>query len=120
MTQENKLQRIDELSEQLAEECEKLGLTFVLGVNIDYETIFVSSAGDPVELFECLNVMEEHFEDETGMEFDVLKKTMNDECDCSGCKARRGEVETEKVPDDVLAKFLTALFSVSKEGGLND
>lgn len=45
---------------------------------------------------------------------------MNDECDCSGCKARRGEVETEKVPDDVLAKFLTAFFSVSKEGGLND
>lgn len=116
MTQENKLERIDILSEQLAEECEKLGLTFVLGVNIDYETIFVGSAGDPVELFECLNVMEEHFEDETGMKFDVLKKRMNDECDCPGCKANRGEVENEKVPDDVLARFLTALFTVGKEG----
>lgn len=106
---------MDELSEQLAEECEKLGLTFVLGVNIDYETIFVSSAGNPVELFECLNIMEEHFEEETGMPFDILKKTMNDECDCSGCKARRGETESENVPDEVVEKFLDTLFEMTRK-----
>ncbi|MDT2830053.1 hypothetical protein P7H62_14380 [Vagococcus carniphilus] len=120
MTQENKFEQIDYLTDELLKECNEKGLSFVLAISIDDETILASSGGEISEVVDCITILQEQVEDETEVPYEILSRTLNDECDCSGCKARRGEVKTENIPDDVLAKFLTALFTVGKEGGLDD
>ncbi len=120
MTQENKLEMIDYLTEELVSEAKKQGLSLVLAIKLEEDFIMTGSMGDPVELFECISTLEEEFEDRTGMDFDNFKKTINDECNCSGCKARRGKGDSEDIPDGPLATFLTALLRMSEEGALDD
>ncbi|MGO2084167.1 hypothetical protein [Vagococcus sp.] len=120
MTQENKLEMIDYLTKELVAEAEKQGFSLVLAVNLEEDVIMTGSMGNPVELFECISTLEEEFEDRTGMDFDNFKKTINDECDCSGCKARRGEDNSGDIPDGTFASFLTALLRMSEEGVLDD
>ena len=122
MTQENKLELINYLVEELAAECEKQGLTHVVAINVDKEHVLNGGGGNAGEMIECVTSLEQVIEQQVGMPYDFIKEIVmsEGECDCSGCKARHGEVETENVPDDVLAKFLTVLFTVGKEGGLDD
>lgn len=116
MTQENKFDLIDYLTDEMVKECNEKGLSFVLAISIDDETILASSGGEVSEVVDCITILQEQVEDEIEVPYEILSRTLNGECDCSGCKARRGDVETEQVSDDVLAKFLTALFTVGKEG----
>ena len=122
MTQENKLERIKDLAEELATECKKQGLTHVLAINVDKEHVLNGGGGNANEMIECITSLEQVIESQVGLPYDFIQEIVmsEGECDCSGCKARHGEVETENVPDDVLAKFSTVLFTVGKEGGLDD
>lgn len=120
MTQENKFDLIDYLTDEMVKECNEKGLSFVLAISIDDETILASSGGEVSEVVDCIAILQEQVEDEIEVPYEILSRTLNDECDCSGCKARRGETKSEIIPDGVLSKFLTALFETSKEGGLDD
>lgn len=118
MTQENKLERIKYLAGELATECKKQGLTHVLAINVDKEHVLNGGGGNANEMIECITSLEQVIEGQVGLPYDFIQEIVmsEGECDCPGCKTSRGEAETEKVPDDVLAKFLTALFTVGKEG----
>lgn len=117
MAQENKLERIKYLAGELATECKKQGLTHVLAINVDKEHVLNGGGGNANEMIECITSLEQVIEGQVCLPYDFIQEIVmsEGECDCPGCKASRGEAKTEKVPDDVLAKFLTALFTVGKE-----
>ncbi|MFI3939700.1 hypothetical protein VBG40_11580 [Vagococcus fluvialis] len=122
MTQENKLERIKYLAEELATECKKQGLTHVLAINVDKEHVLNGGGGNANEMIECVTSLEQVIENQVGVPYGFIQEIVmsEDECDCPGCKASRGEIENEKVPDDVLTNFLAALFSIAERGGLDD
>lgn len=92
----------------------KQGLSLTLAIKVEDDIVLTGSLGNAEELSECISILAEDFEDRVGVHYKDFKKKLG-ECNCQGCNARRGETEQDKVSDDVLAKFLEALFEVSKE-----
>ncbi|MGF2053666.1 hypothetical protein [Vagococcus fluvialis] len=124
MTQENKLEWVKELICELTEECQKQGVSLVMQASSEKHDFASSSiSGSDQELGLNLLLLESNIEEDTGKSVRSIKRQGAElVCDCPICTAKRQNknIETDKAPDDVLIKFLTALFSVAESGGLDD
>ncbi|MGX7025839.1 hypothetical protein [Vagococcus hydrophili] len=124
MTQENKLEWVKELICELTEECQKQGISLVMQASSEKHDFASSSiSGSDQELGLNLLLLESNIEEDTGKTINTIKRQGAESvCDCPRCTAKREDksVKSENTPDDVLFKFLEALFSVAESGGLDD
>ena len=118
MTQENKLEWVKELICELTEECQKQGVSLVMQASSEkYDFASSSISGNDQELGLNLLLLESNIEEDTGKSINSIKRAGAETvCDCPRCTAKRENrsMNSEKIPDDVLSKFLGALFDIAE------
>lgn len=118
MTQENKLEWVKELICELTEECHKQGISLVMQASSEKHDFASSSiSGNDQELGLNLLLLESNIEEDTGKSINSIKRAGAETiCDCPRCTAKRENrsMNSEKIHDDVLSKFLGALFDIAE------